>query len=45
MSEEKNMKNSKTAALLANEHQSDQKKCYKRFSYTFLICNRSRKND
>ena len=36
---------SKSAVLLANEHHSDQKKCNKRFSYTFSLCNRSRKND
>ena len=35
----------KTAVLIANEHQCDQKKCYKCFSYTFLLCNRTRKND
>ena len=27
-----------TAILLANEHHSDQKKCNKRFSQTFLLC-------
>ena len=31
----------KSAVLLANEHQSDQKKCY----YSFSLCIRSRKND
>ena len=36
---------SKPAVLLAKEHPSDQKQCYKRFPYTFLQCNRSRKND
>ena len=35
----------KSAVLLANEHQSDQKKCYKRFSLKFSLCIRSRKND
>ena len=39
------MEISKSAVLLANEQQSDQKKCYKWFSYTFSLCNRSRKND
>ena len=39
------MEISKLAVLLANEHQCDQKKCYKSFSYTFSLCNRSRKND
>ena len=36
---------SKSAVLLANEHQRDQKKCYKLFSYTFSLCSRSHKND
>ena len=36
---------SKSAVLLANEHQSDQKKYYKRLSYKFSLCIRSRKND
>ena len=40
-----NVENSKSAILLANEHQSDQKKCYKGFSYKFPLCIRSRKND
>ena len=40
-----NMKFSKSGVLLANEHRSDQKKCYKRFSYEFSLCIRSRKND
>ena len=39
------MEFSKSALLLANEHRSDQKKCYKRFSYEFSLCIRSRKND
>ena len=39
------MEISKSAVLLANEHQSDQKKCNKWFSYTFLLHNRSRKFD
>ena len=39
------MEISKSAVLLANEHQSDQKKCYKWFSYTFSQCNCSCKND
>ena len=34
----------KTTVLLASEHHSDQMKCYKRFSYTFLQGNRSLKN-
>ena len=40
-----NMEISKTAVLIANEHQCDQKKCYKCFSYTFALCNRTHKND
>ena len=39
------MENSKSALLLANKHRSDQKKCYKCFSYEFSLCIRSRKND
>ena len=39
------MEISKTAVLLANEHGSDKKKCYKWFSYTFSLCNRNHKND
>ena len=39
------MKFSKSGVLLANEHRSDQKKCYKRFSYEFSLCIRSCKND
>ena len=39
------MEISKSAVLLANEHQRDQKKCYKLFSYTFSLCSRSHKND
>ena len=39
------MEISKTAVLLADEHRSDQKKCYKLFSYTFSLCNPNRKND
>ena len=39
------MEISKSAVLLANEHQSDQKKCYKWFSYTFSLFNRPREND
>ena len=35
----------KSAVLLANEHQSDQKKCYTLFSYEFSRCIRSRKID
>ena len=35
----------KWAVLLANEHQSDQKKCYKLFSYEFWLCIRSHKID
>ena len=37
--------NFKSAVLLANEHQSGQKKCYNYFLHTFSLCNRSRKND
>ena len=36
---------SRSAVLLANEQQSDQKKCYKLFSYKFSLCIRSSKND
>ena len=39
------MEISKSAVLLAIEHRSDQKKCYKLFSYEFSLCIRSRKND
>ena len=39
------MEFSKSALLLANEHRSDQKKCYKRFLYEFSLCFCSRKND
>ena len=39
------MEISKSALLLANEHRSDQKKCYKRVSYEFSLCICSRKND
>ena len=39
------MEISKSAVLLANKHRSDQKKCFKRFSYEFSLCIRSRKND
>ena len=39
------MEFSKSALLLANEDRSDQKKCYKRFSYEFSLCIRSRKTD
>ena len=35
----------KAVVLLANEHQIDQTKCYKRFSYKFSLCIRSRKSD
>ena len=38
------MEISKSALLPANEHKSDQKKCYKWFSYEFSLCIRSRKN-
>ena len=41
LEQEKTGKISKTAVLLANEHHSGQKKFYKRFSHTFLLCNRS----
>ena len=37
------MEISKLAVLLANEHQSDQIKCYKLFPYRFMQCIRSRK--
>ena len=37
--------NFKTGCITCNEHQSDKKKCYKGFLYTFSLCNRSRKND
>ena len=39
------MEISKLALSLANEHRSDQKKCYKLFSYEFSLCICSRKND
>ena len=39
------MEISKSAVLLAKEHKRDQKKSYKRFSYKFSLCIRSRKND
>ena len=39
------MEISKSAVLFKNEHLSDKKKYYKRFSYTFSLCNRSHKND
>ena len=39
------MELSKSAVLLAKEHQGDRKKCYKRFLYKFLLCIGSRKND
>ena len=39
------MEISKLAVLLANEHRSGQKKCYKWFSYEFSLSIRSRKND
>ena len=35
----------KLAVLLANEHQSDPKKCNKRFSYKCSLCISLRKND
>ena len=37
------MEISKSAVLLANVHQSDQKKCYKCLLYKFSLCFRSRK--
>ena len=41
-----NMEISKSAVLLANEHQSDRKKCYKIMIFTqFSLCIRSRKNN
>ena len=40
-----NMEIFKSTVLLANEHQSDQKKCYQWFSYKFLLCIRSCQND
>ena len=39
------MEISKSADFLANEHQSDRQKCYKRFSYIFSLRIRSRKID
>ena len=39
------MEMSKSAVLLATEHQSDRKKCYKWLSYKFSLCIRSCKND
>ena len=39
------MEISKSAALLANEHQSDQKNVTSDFFYKFSLCIRSRKND
>ena len=39
------MEISKSAVLIANEHQSAQKKCYKLFSYNFSLCIHSRIND
>ena len=35
----------KLGVLLANEHQSDQTKCNKLFSYKLSLCNCSRKTD
>ena len=40
-----NLEISKSAVLFANEHQSDQKKRDKLFSYTFLLCICSCKKD
>ena len=40
-----NMEISKSAVLLANEHQDDQKNCYKWFSHKFSLCISSHKND
>ena len=39
-----NIEISKSAVLLATEHQSDQKKKYKLFSYRFSLCIRLRNN-
>ena len=39
------MEISKSAVLLANQHQSDQKKRDKCFWYKLLLCIRSHKND
>ena len=39
------MEISKSAVLLATEHQSNQKKKYKCFSYRFSLCIRLRNND
>ena len=39
------MEISKSAVLLANEHQRGQKTIYLLFSYRFFICIRLRKND
>ena len=38
-----NMEILKSAVILANEHPSDKKKYYQRFSYKFSLCIRSRK--
>ena len=35
--------NFKNSCILANKHHRYQKKCYKRFSYTFSLCKCSRK--
>ena len=40
-----NLEISKSAVLLANEHQSDQKKNVTNDQYKFSLCIRSRKND
>ena len=37
--------NLKKGCTTCNDRSSDQKNYYKQFSYTFLQCNRSRKND
>ena len=39
------MEISKSAVLLATEHQRNQKKNYKLFSYRFSLCVRLRNND
>ena len=40
-----NIEISKSALLLATEHQSNQKKNYKLFSYRFSLCIRLHNND
>ena len=40
-----NIEISNSAVVHANEHQSDEEKCYKWLSYKFSLSIRSRKND